>query len=467
MVEKSRESVFFMNKPTENTSRETEPIAALASGPGPAAVSILRVSGSALLPLMSGLLVPKSGTKELETRRPRLCVVRDPKTGEHLDEALIIYFAAPASFTGEDVIEIQCHGGPYIIRRILASLFSIGIRQADPGEFTKRAFLNGKMDLTESEGIRDLVMAQSHQQWLAARHLSSGKLRVQIENLRRLLIEAMAYLEAQIDFPDEGDIANLHIDHVKIRTDEVLRVLAILLGSYQSGHVAARGLTVALYGEPNSGKSTLMNFILKKDRAIVTNIAGTTRDYLEEPCLINGRLIRLIDMAGIRDSNDAIESIGIAAAKKLASEADLLLVLSSSTPDIIGTLQDINPKDYLLIATKSDLGIKTWAADPWISISCSTEENTDRLLTAIAAKVDSHVGTLTDEGFITTERHRQAVESALESMHMFYQSLGQNAHEEMLAFELLETARHLKNIVGEVSGDDILDKIFSEFCLGK
>jgi tRNA modification GTPase len=458
-----------MTSPVDHNHHDGTPIAALASGPGPSAVSIIRISGHALLPLVNSIIQPKSAQKALETRRPRLCLIKDPSSGETLDEALVLYFQGPASFTGEDVIEIQCHGGPYIVSRILTSLFKNGVRHADPGEFTKRAFLNGKMDLTESEGIRDLVNAQSHQQWIAARHLSTGKLRDQIETLRNLLIEAMAYLEAQIDFPDEGDTAHLHIEHVKKRTDQVKLVLEQLLSSYQSGKVATRGLSVALYGEPNAGKSTLMNYLLKKERAIVTPIAGTTRDYLEEQCLINGRLIRLIDMAGIRSSSDTVETMGIDAAKKIAKTADLLLVLSpsdSAENAILSSLAEINPKEQLLIATKSDLGTQTWSKD-WLKISCATGENLDQLSAAIAAKVDSHINLLPDDGFITTERHKAAVEGAISSMELFYSGLSDSAHEEMLAFELLAASRHLKDIVGEVSGEDILDKIFSEFCLGK
>jgi len=458
-----------MTSPVNNNHHDGTAIAALASGPGPAAVSIIRISGISLFPFLSAIIEPKSKLKTLEPRHPRLCLIKDPVTSETLDEALVLFFQGPSSFTGEDVVEIQCHGGPYIVSRILSTLFKNGVRHADPGEFTKRAFLHGKMDLTESEGIRDLVNAQSHQQWITARHLSTGKLRDQIEALRELLIEAMAYLEAQIDFPDEGDTAHLHLDHVKKRTDKVKFVLNQLLSNYQSGQVASRGLSVALYGKPNAGKSTLMNLLLKKERAIVTPIAGTTRDYIEEQCLINGRLIRLIDMAGIRKSSDTVETIGIDAAKKIAVASDLLLVLNSSdSPDdsILETLTEINPKDQILIATKSDLGTPEWSND-WLKISCATGENLEQLTSVIAAKVDSHISLLPDDGFITSERHRSAVESALSSMNLFYNALADNAHEEMLAFELLAASRHLKDIVGNVSGEDILDKIFSEFCLGK
>jgi tRNA modification GTPase len=433
-------------------------------------VSIIRVSGESLASALSQVVRTKKPGGSLTARHAHLCNISDPKTGELLDEALVLFFQAPASFTGEDVCEIHCHGGPYIISRILKALFGIGVRQADPGEFTKRAFLNGKMDLTTSEGIRDLVNAQSHQQWVAARHLSSGKLRDQIEDLRRLLIEAMAYLEAQIDFPDEGDTAHLHTEHVTRRTDQVRDTLARLLASYDSGQVAARGLMVALYGEPNAGKSTLMNFLLRKERAIVTPIAGTTRDYIEEPCLINGRLIRLVDMAGIRESTDTVEAIGISQAKGLAKEADLVLVLNpcdGKDDRILASLAEIAPRDHLLIATKSDQGSPDWADSKWLQVSCQSGSGTAELLENLSAKVDDHVSGLSEAGFITTERHRFSVEGALGAVGRFYESLAQGAHEEMLAFELLEASRHLKDIVGEISGEDILDKIFSEFCLGK
>lgn len=448
---------------------DSDSIAALASGPGPAAVSIIRVSGRGLSESLSTIVkLKKPGA--MTARHAHLCHIVDPATGENLDESLVLFFNAPASFTGEDVVEIHCHGGPYIITRILSTLFRNGVRQAEPGEFTRRAFLNGKMDLTAVEGIRDLVNAQSHQQWLAARHLATGRLKDQIDMLRRLLIEGMAYLEAQIDFPDEGDTAHLHIEHVTRRTDQVRSVLEQLLSSYQSGHVAARGLSVALYGEPNAGKSTLMNFLLGKERAIVTEIAGTTRDYIEESCLVNGRLIRLIDMAGIRESSDRVESIGIEHAKKLAREADVVLVLNpcdAANDQILSQLGEIANREHILIATKSDKGAPGWVDDKWLKISCASGLNTNTLLQKLAEKVDRHVSALPEAGFITTERHRLSVEAALARIERFYQSLREGAHEEMLAFELLDASRHLKDIVGEISGEDILDKIFSEFCLGK
>ncbi len=449
-----------------------EPIVALASGQGAAAVAMLRISGAGCHALLSkvlkGLDQPSWRPRELKFAR-----LRHPTTREVLDEVMAVRFVAPHSYTGEDSAEVHCHGGPYVVQAILTALYGVGFRAAEPGEFTRRAFLGGKLDLTAAEGIKELAAAASHQQWLAARHLTEGRLKDAIEALRAKLIEALAYLEAQIDFPDEGDTAALNLKHVTPRVADADAKIKALEDSYAHGRVASRGLMVALCGEPNAGKSTLMNELLGRERAIVTDVAGTTRDYLEEECLVHGRLLRLVDMAGLRDEADPVERIGIATARRLASEADLVLFLLPADAAPKGFAQidrwtkELAPKDHIKIITKADLG-KPTAAAAWTSISCKQGTGIGELRKLLADKVDAHVGDLGKEAaYVTSARQMAALGASRQALGRFRDALGRGEFEECLAFELQQALKDLKSIIGDVGTEDILDKIFGEFCVGK
>lgn len=449
------------------------PIAAVASGSGAAAVALLRLSGRGSL----ALLAPCLGRPSLDwpARELKLCRVVDPdKPHEVLDEAMVVHFAGPRSYTGEDSAEIHCHGGPYVVQRLLALLYRRGFRPAEPGEFTRRAFLHGKLDLTAAEGIRELVEAQSHQQWIAARHLTSGRLRSAIEDLRQTLISALALLEAQIDFPDEGDTAHLQLADVRRRVSEVEAQIARLIGSYASGRVAARGLMVALFGAPNAGKSTLLNELLGKERAIVTPVAGTTRDYLEEACLVEGRLVRLVDMAGVRDDPDPIEAIGVETARRLAREADLVVFLAAADgtaaarTQIDAWIEELTPRAKLCVVTKTDLGEPSWADHSWAKLSCRTGAGLPAFRHTLAAAVDACLGDLGNEpAFVTSARQLAALESTRAALAAFHAADGRSAGEELLAFELQQAVKALRSVIGDVGSEDVLDQIFASFCIGK
>ena len=449
------------------------PIAALASGQGSGAVAIIRLSGSGVHELLQRCLPAGSA---LPDRTLRVRPLSDPATSLVIDEAMVVFFTGPRSYTGEDSAEIHCHGGPYVIQSVLALLYRLGCRAAEPGEFTRRAFLHGKLDLTAAEGIRELIEAQSHQQWVAARHLASGSLKLAIESLRRTLIGALAFLEAQIDFPDEGDTAHLHLGLVRQRALGVQLEIQRLVASYASGRVASQGLMVVLFGAPNAGKSTLMNSLLGRERAIVTEHAGTTRDYLEERCLVHGRLIRLVDMAGIRAPGtavDPVEALGIEAARRLAGEADIVLFLApaNSSADPSGQVAtwraELQPRASLQIATKADLGQPTWSGE-WLPLSCRSGAGLNQLRQALADQVDAYVGGLGQElAFVTSARHQAALHEALAALERYFVADAGGAYEELLAFELQEAAKALVTIIGQVGNEDVLDRIFSEFCVGK
>ncbi len=448
---------------------ELMPIAALSTAPGAAAIAIIRVSGKGCLPFLEACLLRRS---PCVARRMQLATFHPPGSGEIIDEIMVCVFPAPGSFTGEDTAELFCHGGPYIVQRLLQTLWSSGFRPAEPGEFTRRAFLNGKMDLSIAEGIKELVEASTHQQWLAARHLATGRFAEAIDSLRAALIEALAYLAARIDFPDEGDVQDVDLGLVRAKVDAVLQKILRLERSYTSGRVAAQGLMVTIVGQPNMGKSTLLNALLGHERAIVTEQAGTTRDYLEEPCRIKGRLIRLIDTAGVRETTDMIEQRGIAQTRRLGQEADLVLLLIASDATARDRaaasvlMQELGANKCLQLLTKADQGIPEWAQD-FLPISCHAEQGLERLEEEIVRRVDGYVGQLNEEPFVSSARHLHALQSARRDLEAFFEGHAQGQYDELLAFELQNAARALSGILGAVDVEDVLDKIFRDFCVGK
>jgi tRNA modification GTPase len=447
---------------------DEHPIVALASGSGPGAVGVIRLSGNHCWEIVRGCV---GGSAPPAERMASLKMFKDPKTLEVIDDLVLVFFKGPRSFTGQDTVELCCHGGPFIIQRILGILYSLGARPAAAGEFTKRALLNGKLDLTAAEGIKDLVEAQSRQQWLAGRQLYSGKLKHQIEALRKELIGAMAYLEAMIDFPDEGDTQHVGLNHVRGRLRDVSSQLGSLVSTFQSGRVASRGLMVAFAGAPNAGKSTLLNTLLGRQRAIVSPIAGTTRDYIEETCLIDGRLVRLVDTAGIRETKDIIEREGVELSRKIMTEADVVITLSAadSTDSERGTLTKLTSditSPILPLQTKSDLGKPGWATG-MIQISCETEAGLPELRAKLVELVDKHTGSIEEKPFLTSQRQQSALTLAMSSLERFQSQDKAGAGHEMLAFEIQEASRALSAVIGDVTHEDILDKVFSEFCIGK
>ena len=393
---------------------------------------------------------------------------------ETIDEPLVVFFKGKKSYTGEDSAELHLHGGQYIVESTLTHLYRLGFKPAEPESSQRRAFLNGKLDLTAAEGIKELANANSRQQWLAARSLATGKLFDEIESLRDTLMEAIAWLEARIDFPDEGETSDLELLEVEKKVHNFEKQLKTLRSTFSSGKVATDGLKIALFGAPNSGKSTLMNTLLGEERSIVTEIAGTTRDYLEEPCLLDGRLIRIIDTAGINlNTNiDLVEKIGIQKSFEIAKSADLILFLcpsNSKSPDHLDKwIYQFSGKDYLRIVTKSDLlESPSWSDGNYIKVTCKAENGVETLRSALIEKVDQNVDRIKDTAFITSPRHKKALDDASAHINRFKELKAERAYDEMLAFELQRTADCLQSIIGEFNSDDILGVIFESFCVGK
>ncbi len=456
----------------QEIQRDQEAILALASGQGPAAIAILRVSGLHCHELLSLFIKPKSKVAP-QPNLMVLCDFYDPSTKTVLDEIMCVFFREPASYTGQDAAEIYLHGSPYITQTAVKLLCSNGFRYAEPGEFTRRSYLSGKVDLSKAEGVHELISAQSRQQWLAARYLYTGQIKIVVESLHSEIKEAMAWLEASIDFPEEDDTSHIQRDQILARVEKIKSRLKGLLNSYQSGQIASQGFRVILFGEPNVGKSTLMNTLLDSERAIVTEIPGTTRDYIDEPCLIQGRFIRLIDTAGVRKSSEKIEQIGIQRTFELAKDADLVLVLAASNADQVSIekieelTSTIHARNVLKIFTKMDLLDKDVSKTGWLNLSCHTGQGIEELKNQIASYVDLAVKPLNDAPFISSARHKAAVDNALQNLSNFFLAAKEGAYDEILAFELQQTAKQLVSIVGHIDNEEILDVVFSSFCVGK
>jgi tRNA modification GTPase len=437
-------------------------IAALATAPGRAAVAVVRVSGT-----RAGEVAGLLGADAVAPRRAELRTLKDPQTGEQLDRALVLWFPAPASYTGEDIVELHLHGGHAVVDSVLSALGALGVAVAEPGEFTRRAFENGKLDLTEVEALADLIAAETREQQRQASRQLSGQLRVQADGWRATLVRAAALVEVAIDFPDEdlpADVAARAAPLLRSVRDEI----AAQLVDAHRGERLREGLSVALVGPVNAGKSTLLNTLARRDVAIVSEHAGTTRDVLEVFLDLGGFPVTLIDMAGLRDSGDPIEREGVRRARERAARADLRLLVIEAQDTSNWKELDIDPSaEDILIRTKSDLGPATpargWPGEV-IDISAQTGEGLDRLIGAVGARARSMM-TAECAPLITRARHRQELSRTMRDLEAALAA--PQGSPELIAEEIRAANHALGRLAGRVDVEDVLDIIFAEFCLGK
>jgi tRNA modification GTPase len=433
-------------------------IFAVASGGGRAGVAVIRISG----PNARKALQVLSGRAPPTPRRAVLASLRDGE-GALLDKALVLWFPAPASFTGEDVVELHCHGGRAVLLAVARALAAEpGLRQAEAGEFSRRAFANGKLDLTEAEAIADLVDAETDLQRRQAMRQMEGALGHLYERWRKALLEAQALVEATIDFPDE-DLPQGLMAQARAVVQTTVSALEAHLADNRAGEIIRDGVRVVILGEPNAGKSSLFNALVQREAAIVTPIPGTTRDVLEARLDLKGYQVLLFDTAGLRDSADVVEAEGVRRARETGARADLLLLVADATrqpylpPEFAPLLQDGGRG--LLVWNKADL-----APPPpgGIAVSAATGVGLEELRSRIGETLDS-LYPLGDGVNLTRERHRLALEECRSSLHRFV-----GAPEAELAAEDLRMAvRSLGRITGRVDVEDMLDVLFSAFCIGK
>lgn len=444
---------------------KTSTIVAIATPPGQGAISLIRISGPHALEIAKRFFSPIPSPFVPRFQNFGKCRDRD---GVVIDEVLLTWFEAPASFTGEDVVEICCHGGTVVTRCILERILELGATPAEPGEFSQRAFLNGKIDLTQAEAIMDLISAQTDLAVKAAGEQLAGRLGKEIESLRKTLIEIVAHVEAYIDFPDE-DIDPESKELIGNRIGTVIEAINQLLDTADRGRILREGIKTVLCGAPNAGKSSLLNHLVGFDRAIVSHRPGTTRDTIEETISLDGIPLRLIDTAGIRDSDDEIEQAGIERTQVQMKEADLVLHLLDSTERNVPMTLPEGPV-VVRILNKTDLPPHPdWETDPLaIPVSCLTGGGVAELRKHIVATI-----TGAEEGFPQGElvaintRHLHYLKSAKSFLEAAREQLAEGSSPEFVSFEIHEALDSVGSVVGKTDVEEILGSIFSSFCIGK
>ena len=448
-------------------------IAAIATAPGNGAIGIIRLSGPQTYPIFNKCWDGPS----LETQPIGKAVLGsflDLESQKPLDQVLLLLFRNPHSYTGEDVIEIHAHGGQLLLNHLLTQLLRAGARSAEPGEFTKRAFLNGKLDLIQAESVADLISASSDQAAHMAEKYLQGQLSETIKKMRNELKVLRAQMEAMIDFPEDEDVQGLYYEEINDRIDRISKKVTALLSTYEEGRRMREGIRVAIVGKPNVGKSSLFNALLQENRAIVHSSPGTTRDLIEECLVLNGLTLRFIDTAGIREIQDSVEEEGIRRAQEKLSTADLVLVvldlsqpLTSEDTKVFSLVSQNS--NVLLVLNKSDLPTQLALQKlPYKQISVSSKSGDG--IEDLKQNIVSHFqkNSVNSDGIVITHlRHRIALEKALRSLVQLRQSSGDKLSLEFLVADLNSLTDQLGEMTGEITNDEILGEIFSNFCIGK
>jgi tRNA modification GTPase len=450
----------------KNPKIQISTIAAIASPPGMGAVSMIRISGPDAVAVADRATAGKASGAV--TKMSQYCRLLD-SSGHVIDDGLMTIFRAPHSYTGEDSVEFTGHGGTLVTREVLSRILACGASAAGPGEFTQRAFMNGKLDLTQAEGVMDLISAQSRLSLRAARSQLEGTLGKRTTAARDQLLEVLAHLEAWIDFPEE-DIDPQTGKLLGEKISGIMSVIDSLLATADQGRILREGVRTVIYGEPNVGKSSLLNRLLGFDRAIVSDLAGTTRDTLEEMINMDGIPLRLVDTAGVREATDRIESEGIQRTAQQIELADLLLeIVDASVPRSVSAAVRTTAATHLLILNKTDLGEHpSWQEIEGIRISCAAGEGFDELAMTIREVLHFSEADWGEHAVAINVRHQASLALARTSLITALDLLDdKNADAELAAIDLREALDALGEIPGRVDTEDLLGVIFSSFCIGK
>jgi len=452
---------------------QTDTIIAPATPPGSGGLAVIRLSGPRAESTLLDLFRPASPRARLLSHHLYLGQLFG-SDGRAVDEVMVVIMRAPLSFTREDVVEVHCHGGPAVVHAILDLFMHSGIRMARPGEFTQRAFLNGRLDLSQAEAVADLIHAHSSGAARVALGQLQGKLARVVNDARQQLIEYLSLVEVHIDFSDQ-DIDLPDFNPLASRVAELVTYLEGLLGSYRAGRMLHEGVRILILGKPNVGKSSLLNALLGEARAIVTEIAGTTRDTIEETLLLQDVPVRLIDTAGIRYTDDPVELEGVRRAKEKVASADLvLLVIDGSKPldqDDLLALSTCDRDRLLLVVNKSDLSQQllddAFQVLEQVSVSARQGLGLDTLQTAIKEKLFAGAVVSSEDVLLYERRHKESLSLAVRSLERFVAGVGERLEAEFLALELREAIASLGEISGDSVTEEVLEQIFSKFCIGK
>jgi tRNA modification GTPase len=442
-------------------------IVAIASPPGTGAVALLRVSGPRACEIAGQVFsgTPHSGW---EPRHQHFGKILD-REKQVIDEVLLTHFPAPRSFTGETVVEIACHGGTVVTRRILNRLLEVGAEAAAPGEFSQRAFLNGKLDLTQAEAIMDLIMAKTELASRAAQEQLSGRFGREVAALRGELIGITAHLEAYIDFPDE-DISPDSAEAIGQRVERSLENIAGMLATATQGRIMREGMATVICGAPNAGKSSLLNLLLGFDRAIVSAHAGTTRDTIEEFVNLRGIPLRLIDTAGLRDGAEEVEQAGIARSRQKIAQAELVILVADGTQasEMVPEVEVPSGSRLVRLVNKADLAMHAdWKETADLCCSCRDENDRERIAASLYEAIIAGGAFDPADLVAINARHQRCLERAVEALNAAKRGLEAGESPEYVAMDLREALSAVGDVIGAVDPDEILGEIFSQFCIGK
>ena len=457
---------------------KTDTIAAIATAVSNSGIGIIRISGEEALNVADRIFRPKKGDRkvsDMESHTVHYGYVTDGE--EVIDEVLLIVMRAPKTYTCEDVVEIDCHGGVLVIKRLLETVLKYGARPAEPGEFTKRAFLNGRIDLSQAESVIDVINAKNDMALKSSVSQLRGAVSGKIREIRSVILHELAFIESALDDPEHYTLDDYQ-EELRGKMTGALNDVEKLLASSDNGKMMKEGIRTVIVGKPNAGKSSLLNLLVGEERAIVTEIAGTTRDILEEQIQIGGIGLNVIDTAGIRDTDDVVEKIGVSRSLEYLGKADLVIyvvdsstVLDENDRNIMDAIQD---KKAIVLLNKSDLETQTEAADirnyldkPVISISAKEQQGMDVLKETIQEMFFSGNITFNDEIYITNIRHKNALAEAKKSLEMVFQSMEDGMPEDFLTIDMMSAYEELGTIIGEAVGEDLVNEIFSKFCMGK
>ncbi|WP_418475099.1 tRNA uridine-5-carboxymethylaminomethyl(34) synthesis GTPase MnmE [Frisingicoccus sp.] len=453
-------------------------IAAISTGMTASGIGKVRLSGDDAIEIADRIYRSPKADKSLKNVKSHTIHYGYIYDGSHMvDEVLLLIMKAPNSYTREDVVEIDCHGGVVVMKKILETAIKYGARPAEPGEFTKRAFLNGRIDLSQAEAVIDIINSRNEYALNSSMHQLRGNLLNEIKEIRKDIIGSIAFIEAALDDPEHMDMDH-YGETLEKQVNENIAKLDRLQNSYNDGRLLKEGIKTVILGKPNAGKSSLLNYLSGEERAIVTDIAGTTRDILEETVQVRGILLNVIDTAGIRDTNDTVEKIGVEKAKNYAEESDLIIyVVDGSTPldeNDFEILELIQNRKTIILLNKVDLNLETTRSvleektkHPIVEVSVKDRQGMDDFYQWIETMFFQGKLDFNDQIYITNIRHKTAVSEAVESLKMVIQSIKDGMPEDFFSIDLMNAYESLGTIIGESVGEDLVNTIFSDFCMGK
>ncbi len=459
---------------------EFDTIAAIATAVSTSGIGIVRISGSHAMNILSKIFEPYNKKNDIHTLKSHHIYYGNIKDNEEvIDECIVLIMKGPASYTREDVVEIDCHGGVNIVYKILNLVIKNGARAAEPGEFTKRAFLNGRIDLSQAEAVMDLIDSKNEMARKNSLSQLKGSLSEKIKKLREEILYQVAFIESALDDPEHYDLDG-YPEKIEKFNKKWIEEIQNMISSYDNGRIISEGIRTCIVGKPNAGKSSFLNALLGEDRAIVTDIAGTTRDTLEESMMIDGLTLNIVDTAGIRDTEDKVESIGVEKAKKEMQNADIILFIMDISVEIsqedIDILEEIKDRKKIILLNKSDkkekfdketLSRYLKKDDPVIYISAKNGYGLEQFISELKNMIFHGKVNLDHNIFITNARHKDALEKTLESLQCVELSIENGMPEDFFTIDLMNSYEKLGSIIGESVEEDLVNEIFSRFCTGK